>query len=191
MDKETKQYWDRKYEQGLPSLTKPDPFFVSAYDKYVQKAFAAAGSALDLAGGLGRHTLWLAQQGWRVTIADISEIALRNVRETSAELDLDLEFFQGDAADFDFQPERFDVVVLFYHLDRQLFPKIMATLKPGGLFVCKMRVRLELPTNATAGDDPLLDRDELMSLLPRLVPLHRKVRPLGVQGVLEYVGAKS
>jgi hypothetical protein len=27
MNDETKRHWDLKYEQGLPSLTKPDPFF--------------------------------------------------------------------------------------------------------------------------------------------------------------------
>ena len=41
--------WDRKYEEGLPSLTKPDPFFVSAYGGLVDRSFPKAGMALDLA----------------------------------------------------------------------------------------------------------------------------------------------
>ena len=28
---EQRAHWDLKYEQGLPSLTQPDPFFISAY----------------------------------------------------------------------------------------------------------------------------------------------------------------
>ena len=54
--------WDRKYKEGLPSLTKPDPLFVSAYDALVSQSFPNAGKALDLVSGLGRHALWLARK---------------------------------------------------------------------------------------------------------------------------------
>ena len=62
-DTDNRALWDRKYEEGLPSLTKPDPFFVSAYERLVDRRFRNAGMALDLAAGLGRHTLWLADRG--------------------------------------------------------------------------------------------------------------------------------
>src|ERR1700736_771630 len=68
--------WDRKYEEGLPSLTKPDPFFISAYERLVDQSFPNAGRALDLAAGLGRHARWLAERGWQVSAVDISEVAL-------------------------------------------------------------------------------------------------------------------
>ena len=42
--------WDLKYEQGLPSLTIPDPFFVSSYGRLVEVRFPSGGRALDLAG---------------------------------------------------------------------------------------------------------------------------------------------
>jgi hypothetical protein len=48
-----RQQWDLKYQHGLPSLTKPDPFFVLAYESFVGPRFPTAGVALDLAGGLG------------------------------------------------------------------------------------------------------------------------------------------
>ena len=56
-DTDNRALWDRKYGEGLPSLTKPDPFFVSAYGKLVERSFPKAGIALDLAAGLGRHAL--------------------------------------------------------------------------------------------------------------------------------------
>src|SRR5260221_14735697 len=59
--------WDIKYEQGLPSLTEPDPFFISAYERFVTPSIPKPGAALDLAGGLGRHALWLASRQWRGT----------------------------------------------------------------------------------------------------------------------------
>ena len=191
MNDATKRHWDLKYEQGLPSLTKPDPFFVSAYETFVNETSHHLQKALDLAGGLGRHALWLAQTGWAVTVVDISEVALQRLHETSAALQLDLKLHCGDVADYDLQGEQFDLIVLFYHLDRRLFAPIIRGLKPGGLFFCKMRTRLEieLPIPA-ATDDPLLGRDELESLLPGLVMLHHVVRPIGERGVVEYVGRK-
>jgi len=46
-DIDNRALWDRKYEEGLPSLTKPDPFFVSAYERLVDRSFPNAGMALD------------------------------------------------------------------------------------------------------------------------------------------------
>src|SRR5207302_9542298 len=66
--KDQRARWDIKYEQGLPSLTEPDPFFISAYERFVSPSLAKPGVALDLAGGLGRHALWLASRNWRVTV---------------------------------------------------------------------------------------------------------------------------
>jgi 2-polyprenyl-3-methyl-5-hydroxy-6-metoxy-1,4-benzoquinol methylase len=70
---EPRSHWDLKYEQGLPSMEKPDPFFLTAYGQFVADSFSNGGTALDLAGGIGRHALWLAQRNWRVTVVDISE----------------------------------------------------------------------------------------------------------------------
>lgn len=72
-----RSHWDIKYEQGLPSLEKPDPFYLSAFARFVADRFPKGGTALDLAGGIGRHALWLAKRNWRVTVVDISEVANR------------------------------------------------------------------------------------------------------------------
>jgi hypothetical protein len=76
MEDTDRALWDRKYEEGLPSLTKPDPFFILAYERLVDRSFPNAGMALDLAAGLGRHALWLADRGWQVSAVDVSEVAI-------------------------------------------------------------------------------------------------------------------
>src|SRR5688572_18638461 len=43
------------------------------------------GRALDVAGGAGRHSIWLAQRGLDVTLADISENGLRIAETRAAE----------------------------------------------------------------------------------------------------------
>ncbi len=187
---EQRARWDLKYEQGLPSLTEPDPFFISAYGKFVDPSFPSAGLALDLAGGLGRHALWLASRSWQVTVVDVSEVAIGKLSQVARELNLKLELLVGDASEYKFESARFDLIVLFYHLDRSLFPKIVSALKPGGLLICKMSLRWNSGEGSTAvGTDPL-GRNELPSLVPDLHVLHHQERPVRDRGVAEFVGRK-
>jgi SAM-dependent methyltransferase len=186
-----RQQWDLKYEQGLPSLTKPDPYFVSAYESLVGPHFPTAGAALDLAGGLGRHALWLAGRGWQVSVVDVSDVAVAKLRQAARELDLNIDLLVGDAADYKFERERFDLIVLFYHLDRSLFPKIVLALKPGGLLICKMSLRWDLGDKSIADSANHLYRNQLPSLVPDLEILHYQERPVRDRGVAEFVGRKS
>jgi len=187
---EQRARWDLKYEQGLPSLTEPDPFFIAAFGRFVDPSFPKAGAALDLAGGLGRHALWLASRSWQVTVIDVSAVAIAKLSQTARELNVKLELLVGDASEYKFEPARFDLIVLFYHLDRNLFPKIVSALKPGGLLICKMSLRWApggTPTVATANP---LNRNELPSLIPDLPVLHHRERPVRDRGVVEFVGRK-
>jgi SAM-dependent methyltransferase len=146
---------------------------------------------LDLAGGLGRHALWLASRSWQVTVVDLSDVAIGKLSQAALELGVKLELLVGDAAGYKFKPAQFDLVVLFYHLDRSLFPKIVSALKPGGLLICKISLRWDsIARLATQSTDPL-DRDELPSLVPELHVLHHQERPVRDQGVVEFVGRKS
>jgi SAM-dependent methyltransferase len=183
--------WDLKYEQGLPSLTEPDPFFIAAYEKFVEPSFPNPGAALDLAGGLGRHALWLASRSWQVAVVDVSEVAIGKLSQSARDLNVKVDLFVGDAAEYKFESTRFDLVLLFYHLDRSLFPKIAAALKPGGLLLSKMSLRWDSDgKSATVGAVPL-NRDELPSLVPELHVLYHQERPVRDRGVVEFVGRKS
>jgi SAM-dependent methyltransferase len=182
--------WDIKYEQGLPSLTEPDPFFISAYERFVNSLFPKAGVALDLAGGLGRHALWLASRSWQVIVVDVSDVAIGKLRQAARELNVNVDLFAGDAAEYKFEPARFDLIVLFYHLDRSLFPKIVSALKPGGLLICKMSLRWDSGERLTTGNTNPLRRNEMPSLVPELDVLHHQERPVRDHGVVEFVGRK-
>jgi SAM-dependent methyltransferase len=182
--------WDIKYEQGLPSLTEPDPFFISAYERFVNPSLPKPGKALDLAGGLGRHALWLASRSWRVTVVDVSDVAIGKLSQAALELNVKLELLVGDASDYKFEPTRFDLIVLFYHLDHSLFPKIVSGLKPGGLFICKMSLRWDSGESLTTASTNPLHRNELPSLVPELDVLHHQERPVRDRGVVEFVARK-
>jgi SAM-dependent methyltransferase len=177
---EQRAHWDLKYEQGLPSLTEADPFFISAYGQFVDQYFPNAGAALDLACGLGRHALWLASRYWRVSGVDVSDVAIGKLSQAALELNVNLDLIVGDAAEYKFEPTRFDLIVLFYHLDRSLFPKIVSTLKPGGLLICKMSLQWDPDGGLTGVSANPLGRNELPLLVPALHVLYHEERPYGV-----------
>ena len=191
---EGKAHWDLKYEQGLPSLTEPDPFFtsayISAYEKFSPESSPRKRAALDLAGGVGRHALWLAVRNWRVTVVDLSDVAIRKLGQAAQELDVKLDLLVGDASEYNFEPARFDLILLFYHFDRSLFPKIVSALKPAGLLICKMSLRWDSGESLTTASANPLHRNELPSLVPELNALHHQERPVRDRGVVEFVGRK-
>ena len=156
----------------------------------MEPSFPNAGMALDLAGGLGRHALWLATRKWRVSVVDLSEVAIGKLRQAAGQLNVETCLFAQDAAEFNFKAARFDLILLFYHLDRRLFPKIVAALSPGGLFVCKMAVQWDMESGLpTVGDNPLC-QNELVSLVPDLDVVDHRTRPIRARGVVEFVGRK-
>jgi tellurite methyltransferase len=186
-----KAHWDFKYEQGLPSLTEPDPLFIFAYEHFVEPSFPNAGVALDLACGLGRHALWLAKRSWRVCGVDLSEVAIKKLNHAALELKVSLDLFVGDASEYKFGPTRFDLIVLFYHTDCNLFPRLVSALNAGGLLICKLSLRWDTEVRlGTAGSDPL-NRNELPSLFPELQVLHHQERPVRDRAVVEFAGRKE
>jgi len=64
-------YWDEKYSVEEFIYTKTENRFVVEY------CTGLPGTrAIDLAGGEGRNSVWLAKQGWQVENIDFSEVAL-------------------------------------------------------------------------------------------------------------------
>ena len=157
----------------------------------MEPSLSSPGVALDLACGLGRHTLWLANRGWQVCAVDVSKVAIGKLNQAAHKLNVNLDLVVGDASEYNFDPVRFDLIVLFYHADRNLFPKLASALKPGGLLICKLSLRWDTDAGLTAlGTEPL-NRDELPSLFPKLHVLHHRERPVRDRGVVEFAGRKE
>ena len=133
-----KTIWDKKYSERSHSSLEPDPFLVSAYQEFV--ADRPAGSALDLAGGVGRHAIWLAQRGWRVKLLDISEVGIRQAEEnavrTGTASSISVKACDLSTAQ-DLGREQYDLVVVFFFLQREIFPALISALKPGGILIYK------------------------------------------------------
>ncbi len=96
--------------------------------------------ALELACGLGRDALWLAERGYTVDAFDISFTALRQARAEMLRRGLHgVNFIQVDLDEFILPCRTYDLVIVFRFLDRRLFPAIRQRVRPGGLVIYETR----------------------------------------------------
>ncbi len=95
----------------------------------------APGTAIDLACGAGRNALYLAEQGWTVTAVDGSETAVELVRLRSAArgLQVDTKVTDLTGPNFTMPRDAFDLILIAYYLQRDLFAKVKTAVRPGGV----------------------------------------------------------
>jgi SAM-dependent methyltransferase len=134
--------------------------------------------------------LWLAKRNWRVTVVDISEVAIHKLDQKALQLDLRLDLFALDATEYQFKPGHFDLIVMFYYFDRDICPRILSALKPGGFLICKSSLSWDTHGEAASTSVRPLERSEILSMLPGLRVMHHQERPVRDRGVVEYVGKK-
>jgi SAM-dependent methyltransferase len=183
MTLDEKARWNRKYSEGSHTSLYPDLFLVRAYDEFL--SVRPPGKALDVAGGPGRHALWLADRGWQVKLIDISEVGIEAARKNignanhakhspstamkgsvSAEV-LDLNSTR------DLGSEQYDLILVFFYLQRELFPALISALKPDGLLIYKT-FNTESENNVSEPSEPafLLKPNELLRAFQSLRILH-------------------
>ena len=169
-----RQDWNRRYSDGSHTSFEPDPFLLSAYDDFIQPLFPKSGSALDIAGGTGRHAIWLAELRWKVTVVDISEVAFKKAKQKADERDVKINFLVRDLRSFDPGEEKYDLVVVFFYLQRDLYPSLVKALKPGGLLVYKTYTEEHKTRHARTIRHPeyYLQQNELLHTFLRLDILH-------------------
>jgi tellurite methyltransferase len=186
-----KAMWDKKYSEGSHGSLQPDPFLVAAYGEFLSAA--SPGLALDVAGGVGRHAIWLAQRGWRVKLMDISEVGVKqaeeNAKQTGTASSIATEVRDLNSEQ-DIGREQYDLVVVFFFLQRELFPVLAAAIKPGGHLIYKTYTT-EQSRFAGGPSHPmfLLEPNELLHAFPSLRVLHYH-ETIQERGVAELVARK-
>lgn len=126
--------WNAKYLAGEAQMTEPNRLVLEACSDL------RPGRALDLAGGAGRHAIWLAQRGWQVVLTDVSDegvaLARKRVAEAGVEVTVRREAAAETVARGRAEGERFDLILAVRVLLREQFGDLPGLLAPGGLLVC-------------------------------------------------------
>ena len=104
----------------------------------------------DLGCGVGRHSVFLARQGFSVTASDISSSAIEQTRRRLDRAGTDATLLQIDMRDWPFDDGCFDAVVAYnvvYHAERDEVESVLAeahrTLRPGGLLFITFKSTLD------------------------------------------------
>lgn len=131
-----KETWDTRYAGGKYSSAEPHKLLIALNGKL------KAGNALDLACGAGRHALFLAEMGWRVTAVDNSAVGIEIAKKRADEKGLTIDFRVADleTGEFKIEENSFDLVCDFYYLERDLFAAMKKGLKAGGIIISTIHI---------------------------------------------------
>lgn len=101
----TGEMWDRRFaEQSWPA--EPDPYLVELAGPL------RVGRGLDLGSGPGRNSLWLAANGWEMTLVDASAVGLDQASRSAETLGVTVSTVHADLASWEPEQACFDLVVV-------------------------------------------------------------------------------
>lgn len=124
-NKVTSDYWEKPAEEFIPIL-----------EGWKEKNFV---SVLDLGCGIGRHTIALAKNGFKVVAHDLSFEAINFIKNKTKADALLIDFREGDMTELVFPNESFDCVLAYHTIQhsnlvgvRKVISLIHSILKKDG-----------------------------------------------------------
>jgi tellurite methyltransferase len=153
--------WNARYREEIrySAFERPRPFLVENAG-----LLPVAGLALDVAMGLGGNAGFLLDHGLSVVGVDISSVAVRQAKRRLPSLMA----VQADLTRFYFPVATFDVILNFYYLQRDLWPKYVRLLRPGGWLVFETLTQEFRSIQPDIDPSYLLAPGELGSAFPSL-----------------------
>jgi tellurite methyltransferase len=186
-----RERWNRRYtEEGLrPFPDRPAEWLTE------NRSLLAGGDgrrALDVACGDGRNALYLAQLGFEVDAVDVSDVAITALQSAARDRGLAVHPRRLDLESEPLPTERYDVIVQFNYLQRDLFGALARGLAPGGLLIVETVTRAHVEELGNRFDPRfVLDHNELLRSFPDLHVRHyregvvdRSGRLRGVAGLV-------
>jgi SAM-dependent methyltransferase len=165
-DEKDREKWDRRYATEEYVFGKSPVAFLRDNVSLLPK-----GKVLDIAMGEGRNGVFLATQGFEVLGLDISEKGLRKAHDLAKEFNSTIETRVVDLEKTRLLENEYDVIVMTYYLQRDLFPQIKAALKPGGIVVIEThhvgfsRLKPEFPREYLLGTHELWEAFQDFNIL--------------------------
>lgn len=174
--------WDERYSADEYAYGK-EP------NRFLAENFAAIpkGTVLSLAEGEGRNAVFLAKQGYSVTAVDASAVGLRKAEKLAEENGVEINLVHADLAEFKIDDSFWDgIVSIFCPLPsaqrRSMHKKVVAGLKPGGVFLVEAYTPDQLRYGTGGGNslDTMTSKESLVHDLEglkfiRLAELERSV----------------
>jgi SAM-dependent methyltransferase len=177
-----REKWNRRYaEDGLrPFPDRPAEWLAENRALLVGPA---GRRALDVACGDGRNALYLAQLGFAVVAVDVSDVAITALRAAALDRRLAVDPRRLDLEREPLPVERYDVIVQFNYLQRDLFEPLAGALAPRGILIVETVTRAHVEELGNRFDPRfVLDHNELLRSFPDLHVRHYR------EGLIERSG---
>lgn len=198
-----RDFWNERYA-GAEYLFGTDP---AAFLQREAGRLRPGQSALCLADGEGRNSVFLAQQGLTVTAFDAADVALAKARQLANAQGVSVTFKHGDAATWDWDAQTYDAVIAIFvqfagpDLRDRMFSGMVRALAPGGLLFLHGYTPAQLALN-TGGPHQVenlytaaLLRDRLagleeLHLAEYEADLSEGTRHVGRSALIDFIGRK-
>lgn len=153
--------WDERYRGG-DAPSEPGAAVVELLEDL------PPGRAMDVAGGAGRHAIWLAARGWDVLLVDASEVGLRLAGKRAHEDGVTLRVLRRDLGTEALPSGPFDLVVVVAFLGHDVLDAVPGVLAPGGRLVFVQPTTTTLERQDRPPRRFLLEPGEMATIADRL-----------------------
>ncbi len=198
--------WNERYNEAEYVFgTEPNDFLRQIFEN-----IPAGGKVLCLAEGEGRNAVFLAEQGYKVTAMDLSEVGLNKALKLASDKGVDIKIEVADLADYQFGEAQWDgIVSIWAHLPESVrqyvHAQITPALKPAGVFILEAYTEQQLTMEAVGGP-PATQKERFESLAilrteladleevigtEKLRMISEGKRHQGLSAVVQYLGQKK
>lgn len=166
-----RQKWNAKYQEPANISTTPS----AVLQRLVQTVLPQdkdGKTALEIAAGGGRNGIYLAQQGYAVTLCDISAVGLALASQRATEAGVRVITLLHDL-ELDPAPVgKWDLIISVCYLYRPLYSAFSEMLAPGGHLVVIQPTKTNLERHDRPPAPFLLEPGELPTLAQNLKVVH-------------------
>lgn len=131
------QTWNSRYDRDDYIFGTEPNHYLLKYKAY----FKAGMSALAVADGEGRNSVWLAKQGLITTAFDISSVGVEKARKLARAENVAVNFSVADCQSWDWGAQKFDIIAAIFIqfadpvMRKKLFSQMIGALNPGGIII--------------------------------------------------------
>ena len=156
--------WNERYDEAEYIFgTEPNDFLRETFDN-----IQAGGTVLCLAEGEGRNAVFLAEQGYKVTAMDLSEVGLKKALRLASDRGVDIKVEVADLTDYQFGEMKWDAIVsIWAHLPesvrQHVHAQITSALNLDGVFILEAYTEQQLTMEAVGGP-PATQKERFGSL---------------------------
>jgi SAM-dependent methyltransferase len=158
--------WDERYKTEDYVYGREPSQFLARNIEYLN----AGDEVLSVADGEGRNSVFMAEQGTKVTAIDSSAVGLEKARRLAKERSVTVDFQLADLKGYNWGVEKYDVVAAIFiqfadpTFRAEIFNGMESAIKPGGLLMLHGYTPKQIEYGTGGPPDPeLLYRPEMLA----------------------------